>query len=64
MEIAEALVAAGVPFGVGCMVGESSILSAAQRQLLWLCAAPRFVEGNYGRFLLGDDRGRRCLRFG
>ena len=55
MEIAEILVAAEVPLVVGCMVGESSILSAAQRRLLWFSALPRFVEGNYGRFLLRDD---------
>ena len=54
----------GVPTVVGCMVGETSILSAAQRLLLQLAAAPRFVEGNYGRFLLGDDLTRRSLRFG
>ena len=54
----------GVPFTIGCMVGESSILSAAQRRLLQLCPPPRFVEGNYGRFLLHDDLTTRSLRFG
>ncbi len=55
---------AGVPFVVGCMVGESSILSAAQRRLLANCLPPRFVEGNYGKFLLADDLTKRSLRFG
>ena len=55
---------AGTPFVVGCMVGESAILSAAQRHLLWLAPQPRFVEGNYGRFLLRDDLTRRSVRFG
>ncbi|MCD4825937.1 MAG: hypothetical protein K8S55_15200 [Phycisphaerae bacterium] len=57
---------ASVPFTLGCMVGESSILSAAQRRLLQLGPVPRFVEGNYGRFLLSDDllKGRRSLSFG
>jgi len=54
----------GVPFVVGCMVGESGILSAAQRRLLEIVPAPRFVEGNYGRFLLADDLTRRSPRFG
>lgn len=56
----------GVRIVVGCMVGESSILSAAQRRLLQLGPVPRFVEGNYGRYLLADDvlRGRKSLRFG
>ncbi len=55
---------AGVPFVVGCMVGESSILSAAQRALLAGCPRPRFVEGNYGRFLLRDDLTGKSIRFG
>ncbi len=54
----------GVPFVVGCMVGESGILSAAQRRLLQLAPQPRFVEGNYGRFLLADDLTRPSPRFG
>jgi muconate cycloisomerase len=54
----------GIPFIVGCMVGESSILSAAQRRLLQACPPPRFVEGNYGRFLLSDDLTTRSLGFG
>ncbi len=55
-----------VPFTLGCMVGESSILSAAQRRVLQLGPVPRFIEGNYGRFLLADDLlpGRKSLRFG
>jgi len=54
----------GVPFVLGCMVGESSILSAAQRRVLQWGPVPRFTEGNYGRFLLKDDLTRRSLRFG
>jgi L-Ala-D/L-Glu epimerase len=57
---------ASVPFTLGCMVGESSILSAAQRRLLQLGPVPKFVEGSYGRFLLEEDllAGRKSLRFG
>jgi muconate cycloisomerase len=54
----------GVPFVIGCMVGESGILSAAQRRLLELAPQPRFVEGNYGRFLLRNGLMRLSLRFG
>ena len=54
----------GVPWALGCMVGESGILSAAQRRLLQLCPGARFVEGNYGRFLLADDLTVPSLRFG
>jgi L-alanine-DL-glutamate epimerase-like enolase superfamily enzyme len=55
-----------VPFVLGCMVGESSILSAAQRRLLQLGPVPKFVEGNYGRFLLSGDllAGWKSLTFG
>ncbi len=53
-----------VPLLVGCMVGESSILAAAQRRLLQMIPQVRFVEGNYGKFLLADDLTKRSLRFG
>ncbi len=64
LAIVETAAQAQLPFVVGCMVGESSILSAAQRRLLWLCPLPKFAEGNYGRFLLRDDLVARPLRFG
>ena len=55
----------GIPFVAGCMVGESSILSAAQRRFLVAGGAgAKFVEGNYGRFLLADDLTGKSLRFG
>jgi len=55
-----------IPFTMGSMVGETSILSAAQRRALQLGTFPRFTEGNYGRWLLSDDilAGRKTLRFG
>ena len=64
LEMARLAEANGVNFVIGCMVGESSILSAAQRRLLQLAGPPRFVEGNYGRFLLRGDLTRPSLRFG
>lgn len=54
----------GVTVSNGCMVGESGILSAAQRRLLETAPQPRFVEGNYGRLLLSDDLTRPSIRFG
>jgi muconate cycloisomerase len=53
-----------IPAIAGCMVGESGILSAAQRRLLQRSPDVRHVEGNYGRFLLGDDVARPSPRFG
>jgi muconate cycloisomerase len=64
LELARLAGGGGVTFAVGCMVGESSILSAAQRRLLQLAPPPRFVEGNYGRFLLAGDLTKRSLRLG
>ena len=50
---------------LGCMVGESGILSAAQRRLLQAVGpGVRFVEGNYGRLLLAGDIVRLSPRFG
>jgi len=54
----------GVTVSNGCMVGESGILSSAQRRLLETSPQPRFVEGNYGRFLLREDLTRPSIRFG
>jgi L-alanine-DL-glutamate epimerase-like enolase superfamily enzyme len=62
-ELAVAAFEADTPFAVGCMVGESSILSAAQRALLSNIPRPRFVEGNFGTFLLADDLTAKSLRF-
>jgi L-Ala-D/L-Glu epimerase len=54
----------GVTFVVGCMVGESSILSAAQRRLLEMGPGPRYIEGNYGRWLVRGDLTPSTVQFG
>jgi muconate cycloisomerase len=54
----------GIPFVAGCMVGESSILAAAQRRMLAAAPRPRFVESGYARFLLADDLTRERVSFG
>lgn len=48
----------------GCMVGETGILSTAQRRLLAGRCDVRFAEGNYGRWLLADDLTQPSPRFG
>ena len=67
MEIIRLAQERGVPVVVGAMVGESGLLSAAQRRLLQ-AAFPQgdvtSVEGNYGRLLLKDDLTTRSPRFG
>ncbi|MBT3278142.1 MAG: hypothetical protein HN370_02075 [Phycisphaerales bacterium] len=54
----------GVMVSFGCMVGETSILSALQRRVLMCAPQPRFVEGNWGKLLLKDDITKKSLRFG
>lgn len=49
---------------LGCMVGETSILSAAGRWFLQLVPDVCFAEGSYGRFLLEGDVVAKPLRFG
>jgi L-Ala-D/L-Glu epimerase len=64
LRLAQLAAERNIPFTVGCMVGETSILSALQRIVLQQAPRPRFVEGNYGRLLLSDDLTSRSLRFG
>ncbi len=53
-----------IRYAVGCMVGQTSLLSAVERHLLDCAVGVRFVEGNFGSFLLTDDIVKRQLRFG
>jgi len=48
---------------LGCMVGETSILSAAGRRFLQMVPGIRFAEGSFGRFLLKEDVVRSPLQF-
>jgi L-alanine-DL-glutamate epimerase-like enolase superfamily enzyme len=54
----------GVGYQLGCMVGETSILSAAGRAFLAVVPGVEFAEGSYGKFLLQDDVVDRPVRFG
>lgn len=49
---------------LGCMVGETSVLSAAALRFLEICPRVVWAEGLYGTFLLTDDVIRPSLRFG
>jgi muconate cycloisomerase len=59
---------AGLVLQVGCQVGESSLLSAAQLTLLGALASltpgVRYAEGCFGRHLLGEDPGSPLVQFG
>lgn len=54
----------GVKIQLGCMVGETSILSAAGLRFLEVCPDVYWVEGCFGSFLLRGDVVRKPLSFG
>lgn len=64
LRIAGLALTAGLDVQLGCLVGETSILSAAGVAFLEICPRVRFVEGSYGRFLLKDDVCRGSVHFG
>jgi len=49
---------------IGCQVGESSLLSAAQMILILAVQKVRFAEGCFGRLLLREDPAVPLLQFG
>ena len=55
---------AGVRIQLGCMVGETSILSAAGLRFLQACPGVEWAEGCFGKFLLQSDVTAKSLRFG
>jgi len=54
----------GIDYMLGCMVGQTSILSAAERCFLSCVPGVKYVESNVGSFLIADDVARPKLRFG
>lgn len=65
LRLAELAHRMGVDLQLGCMVGETGILTAAGRIFLELVGRRvRFAEGSYGRFLLRADVTRERLSFG
>jgi len=55
---------AGIEVQVGCQVGETSLLSAAQLTLLAAYHKVRYVEGAFGKLLLQHDPCYPVLQFG
>lgn len=64
LRIAAAALAAGRDVQLGCLVGETSVLTGAGLAFLELCPRVRYAEGGFGRFLLKTDVVRRPLTFG
>ena len=65
LKLAQLADRAGLDFQLGCMVGETGVLTAAGRVFLELVGRRvRFSEGSYGRVLLRADVTRERLSFG
>ncbi len=64
LRLARVALAAGLDVQLGCMVGETSILSAAGVLFLETCPRVRFVEGAFANWLLRADVVRAAVRFG
>jgi len=56
--------AEGLTLQLGCQVGESSLLSAAQVILLADSQGVKYGEGCFGRYLLREDPGEPLMQFG
>jgi muconate cycloisomerase len=54
----------GIPFQVGCQLGESGILSAAGRVLCLLCRDATYYDGSYDEFLLEENVTFENVTFG
>lgn len=54
----------GASIQLGCMVGETSLLTGAGLIFLAACPDVAWAEGAFGKLLLLQDIGRRSLRFG
>ncbi len=55
--------ARGIAVQLGCMVGETSILSAAGVRFLEYAPGVSFCEGSFGALLMAEDVVRRSVRF-
>ena len=64
LRIARLALAAGLDVQLGCLVGETSILTAAGVGFLEACPKVRFAEGAFGKLLLREDVVSRPIRFG
>lgn len=64
LRMARLALTSGLDVQLGCLVGETSLLTATGVGFLETCPQARFVEGAFGRFLLKDDVVRRPIRFG
>lgn len=64
LRMAHLVLSAGCEVQLGCLVGETSLLSAAGAAFLEICPRARFAEGAFGNWLLSADVTRNPVQFG
>ena len=64
LKIVQHLRAKGIPFQIGCTLGESGLLSAAGRVFGLLCGDAVNYDGSYDEFLLEENITRENVSFG
>lgn len=64
LRLAEIARKAGIGFQLGCLVGETAILSAAGRHVAAHLNDAKFVEGSFGALLLEEDIADESVQFG
>ncbi|MFA6175476.1 MAG: enolase C-terminal domain-like protein [Phycisphaerae bacterium] len=64
LAIAELAKQMGMRIQLGCLVGETAILSAAGRHLAAYLSEVKFVEGSYSTHLLVEDIAQEMIEFG
>ena len=64
LRIVEYLRAKGIPFQIGCTLGESGLLSAAGRVFGLLCRDAVYYDGSYDEFLLEKNITSENVSFG
>ena len=64
LQMADMAARAGMGIQLGCLVGETAILSAAGRGVAMHLDDLKFIEGSFGKLLLTEDISRKSIRFG
>lgn len=64
LELAAIASKAGIGVQLGCLVGETAILSAVGRCLAMHLSDWKFIEGSFGNLLLKEDISKENVRFG
>lgn len=64
LRIIERIRNSGLSFQIGCILGESGILSAAGRALSLLCGDAAYYDGSYDRWMLKENTATEDVSFG